>query len=267
MTTVTTEAPPRDWTTVTTELLRIGFSGAKSTIPIRMRNYLRSEGLNPVPFGDGDTKTGAPSTYRRVGATCPATCPYLNGCYATVHHVGRVQRTASDDRDDAVASALACMVWAMATDRQAARLHVSGDFGVDRDDSVRYLTELARGMDALRLALRNAGRDIPRTMAWTYTHHEGDWVDGWVSLMSRLGLHIRRSDHYGVNGAVVHPFDDIGSARARSTAPVAKCPAQLRDTTCAECRLCWERPEVAIAFDPHGSTASRVRRAAEVARA
>ena len=34
------------------------------------------EGLT-TPIGDGDAKTAAPGTYRPVGPSCPATCPFL----------------------------------------------------------------------------------------------------------------------------------------------------------------------------------------------
>lgn len=236
--------------------------GALSTIPVRMRRLLNTRGLGGVPFGDGDAKTGVPSTYRRVGDTCPPTCPYLNGCYATVHHVGRAQRSASNDVDAAVATAMVCIVWAQKTGRPAARLHVSGDFGVDRDDSERYLNELRSALYALRFAAAERSYHWPATVAWTYTHHEGEWMESWRGWMVDAGLYIRRSDYFGPGGAVVWDFNDIVAARSKSSSPVAKCPAQLRDVNCADCRLCWERPDVTIAFNPHGATASRVRNAA-----
>ena len=43
------------------------------------RSVLRAfsvEGLT-TPIGDGDAKTAAPGTYRPVGPSCPATCPFL----------------------------------------------------------------------------------------------------------------------------------------------------------------------------------------------
>lgn len=213
---------------------------------------------HPVPFGDGDEKTGAPGTYRPVGGSCPPACPYLgNGCYAQGGNVALHQRRATSEAHDAALSAGAAMVWAVLTGR-IARLHVSGDLGQTIDGE--YCAMLAALADAVNV---RAGRPEGTTVAWTYTHHE----DGpWLRWLRSCGVAIRLSDSAGEWGAVVMPFADVTrrkvtgrDARGRFVERhrIAKCPAQLRETTCAECRLCWTRPDVAIAFDPHGGTARK----------
>jgi hypothetical protein len=228
---------------------------------VAFRAYLRERGLVSVPFGDGDQKTASPGTYRPVGATCPRTCPYLgNGCYAEGGNVALHQRVASADRRAALVGAAVVMVWAARTDRTA-RLHVSGDMmGPDGKVDHTYvhgLTDIARTVRELR------GGDRP--VAWTYTHATSG---PWVELLREAGVAVRLSDRGGEWGAVV-VADREGArlrrgtrdARGRFQRPerTAVCPAQLGDTDCASCKLCWSRPDVTIAFLAHGNGARKVR--------
>lgn len=215
----------------------------------RLRALLRKHALPFVPFGDGDTKTASPGTYRPVGASCPATCRYLNnGCYAQSGNVAMAQRRATLGRDAALHSAAAAMVWAQRSGR-IARLHVSGDLGVEVDpDYVSGLCTIAREVRAV------SGADV---VAWGYSHHP----DGpWRMTLADAGIVVRLSDHAGPDGAiVVGTRDDARAVREETGAKVAVCPAQLSDVTCAECRLCWTRPDLTIAFLAHGSGARKVR--------
>lgn len=207
-----------------------------------------------LPFGSGDEKTGAPGTYRPVGDTCPDTCPHLQSgaCYAMYGRVELQQRRSSTDVQKAVRTALAAIVAAYASGTAAARLHVSGDFGKTDEDVDTYCRELLRAVAAYR---RVTG-DERVTLAWSYTHHPR--MRRWVGLLRRAGISVRYSDVLGRNGAVVYPHDRIAELRAQTDRPVAKCPAQLRDVSCAECGLCWTRPDVVIAFDPHGTGKGKV---------
>lgn len=206
-----------------------------------------------IPMGSGNGKTGAPGTYRPVGATCPDSCPQLESgaCYALTGPVGLQQSRASEDPVKAVRSALAAIVAARVSGVGVARLHVSGDFGREAADVEVYVRELLRGLNALRRVTGWTG-----VLAWSYTH--SPHMGRWMGLLRSAGVAVRVSDKLGWNGAVVVPFDRIGEARAMTRLPVAKCPAQLRDVTCTECALCWTRPDVVIAFDPHGVGKSKV---------
>lgn len=204
--------------------------------------------VNPV--GDGDAKTNAPGTYRPVGATCPATCAYLgNGCYAESGNVAMHQRRASADTTPALRAAAVAFVWAVRTGRLA-RLHVSGDFeraGKLDVAYVRGLCQLADKVNAL------AGRARGETIAWSYTHIPVRRSARMVRVLAAHGISVRFSDHAGPRGAVVAPFTSLPALRAKHpTVRFAKCPAQLRDTTCRDCTLCWTRPDLTMVFDPHG---------------
>lgn len=214
-----------------------------------MRRVLRRAGVEPTPFGEGDRKTAAPGTYRPVGKTCPPACPYLgHGCYAQTHHVGRHQARATDERVAAVGAAAAAMVWAAVTGR-VARLHVSGDFGSPEVDTeyVAAVALVARTVRKLR------GGDGP--VAWAYTHHP---LGPWATVLGEAGVSLRQSDYLGVAGAVVVADRASAQALRSPTTKVAVCPAQLRDVTCQDCRLCWTRHDVTIAFIAHGSGRSAV---------
>lgn len=202
------------------------------------------------PIGDGDVKTASPGTYRPVGATCPPTCGYLDrGCYAQGGRVALAQRAATSDVLPAIRAAVGAMAWGALTGRPC-RLHVSGDFGRTWSEARPYVAGVIAAIRAVRE--RFGPVDV-----WTYTHLPDD-AEGRaiVATLAIEGIHVRWSDRTGHNGAIVVPFERVASMRQRGRvgAPViAKCPAQLRSTTCADCRLCWKRPDLTIAFDPHGS--------------
>jgi hypothetical protein len=143
------------------------------------------------------------------------------------------------------------MAWAALTGRPC-RLHVSGDLGRTWGEARPYVAGLIAVVGAVR------ARFGP-VEVWTYTHlprtPEGEAL---VGQLRAAGIAVRWSDTMGHNGAIVMPFERVPAfrrkVRGEFAGPViAKCPAQLRSTTCAECRLCWTRPDLTIAFDPHGS--------------
>jgi hypothetical protein len=215
-----------------------------------LRRRMEELRLAFVPFGDGDHKTGSPGSYREVGATCPPTCRYLgNGCYAEGGNVALHQRGTGDDVQAALHGAAAVLVWAGLTGRTA-RLHVAGDLGMQVDP--HYVDGLcAIGREVRRLT----GNAV---VAWTYTHH----ADGpYRAALADAGIVVRLSDRVGASGAVVvESRDHARRLRATTGAPVAVCPAQLRDVNCAACRLCWTRLDVTIAFLSHGVAKAKVNR-------
>lgn len=218
-----------------------------------LRKVCRAAGVEPAPFGAGNSKTAAPSTYRPVGPTCPASCPYLGrGCYAQSGRVALAAQRADDGLDAALAAAAAAMVWA-ARLGTLARLHVSGDFARDGAVDTAYVTAVADVASAVRERRGGTG-----PVAWAYTH----LPDGpWVETLRAAGVAVRLSDRLGKHGAiVVADREHARAVRTETGERVAVCPAQLRPMTCAECRLCWSRPDVTVAFLAHGSGAGAVRR-------
>ena len=224
-----------------------------------MRDALATMGAACVPVGDGDAKTASPGTYRPVGGSCPKSCPYLDdGCYAQGGNVNTHQRRAQESIEAAANGAALAMVWARQTGR-VARLHVSGDGkAVDGPEafSPKYADLLCAAADAVN---RMSGQPQGTVCAWSYTHFPvGAGRTG--QLIERLASHgiiVRASDKLGHGGAVVMPFADVPAVRKATGVKLAKCPAQLGDTDCNACRLCWTRPDLTIVFSPHGATKKR----------
>jgi hypothetical protein len=226
---------------------RDGQRRARSKLGEALRAALAKAG-GSIPIGDGDHKTGAPGTYRPVGLTCPP-CPYSTSCYALNDRVGRAQIRSPKAIAPALRGAIGAMTWGALTDRPT-RIHVSGDLGQTWADARPYVAGLIAAINAV------SDRFGP-VNAWGYTHlprtSEGEAL---VALMAAAGLHFRWSDHVGVNGAIVVPFNGVPALQARTGLKLAKCPAQLRDVYCKSCRLCWERPDLTIVFAPHGARAA-----------
>lgn len=222
-------------------------AASRAIRPTSLRRYAP----DADPVGDSDAKTATPSTYRPVGPTCPSSCPYLGrGCYAQAGNVRLHEQRASGL---ALPSIRAAMIAIVSAHRQGTgyRLHVSGDFGTgDRVDR-EYVLGLAHAVEALRAH----GIAAP---GWSYTHFGPDVFETSRLRLLRAGIVVRYSDRVGPLGAIVAPFDRVPSLRRSTGARVVKCPAQVSDATCAECRLCWERPELTIAFDPHGPSRRKV---------
>ncbi len=214
------------------------------------RAYARRRGYSVGPWGIANKKTGVPGTYRPVGKTCPQECPYLdNGCYAQYHWVGSTERRATSSAWICATALGLAMICAHKFNMGAVRLHVSGDFYLNGGFDAEYL----HAVEATLVHLRKHGIDVP---CFSYTHiediKETPVFQRWLSL----GLYVRQSDHLGEWGAVVWPFDKIDILRqAHPEYQIAKCPAQLTHNSyqCKDCRLCWERPDVVIAFNPHGA--------------
>ena len=218
----------------------------------------RARGLSPNPLGDGNSKLGLLGNYRPVGPTCPASCPYLGaGCYAQSGLVHMAQRRASAGLEESLSSAAIVMGLA-ARYRQVARLHVSGDvYGPSGSVDLAYVEGLCALGDGIR---RRLGRDA--VLAYGYTHAPRSEFEIWRLALAGRGVRLRYSSDAGERGAVVEDFSRLGALReAHGGARFAKCPAQLDEITqCADCRICWERPELTVVFEPHGPERARLER-------
>ncbi len=229
----------------------------------RYRAYLRLNGLPFVPFGEGNGKTEAPGTTRPVRKSCPSGCPYLdNGCFGQSGPIHLAERRASSDAHAGAVSAAVVLVWSARTGRSAARINVVGDFG--KDDRVDH--EYVHALATIAAEVRKLRGTEDPWVGWAYTH----FGDGpWVELLREAGIAVRLSDRGGTWGAVVvRDREHARQRRSETGEKLAVCPAQLADNvSCVGsakslgCTLCWSRPDVTIAFIPHGSGARKVREA------
>ena len=215
------------------------------------------------PVGIGNSKTQTVNIYSPVGKTCPSSCPYMEQkglttrgelakvplCLALAGKVNLQQRRATEDPEDRARTAAVGFICAYMTGTPA-RLEVSGDAGQTWEDARRYHELLTWTLQHLQTL-----PDCPRHLGWRYTHlprtREGLRT---VAALHSLGLATRWSDFAGPGGAVVGDFktETLQKLRALGARPV-KCIEQMdKRTSCAECRLCWERPELTILFKPSG---------------
>ena len=252
----------RDTLASVTDILRARFTGRMS----KARALSALKALGPsVPAGEGNAKTAAGGTYRKVGETCPTTCPQHGVCYAKNGKVGMQQARSVLDASAAWIGMARAIVM---TNGRTIRLHVSGDFGVDWMDAhnvVHGYVEIARTMQSLREG----------AVAWTYTHLPRTFQgELYVERMAAVGIHVRWSDSTGHNSVSVSP---VSVKRIRDAAKYAQriaqartvaremhgqagkiCPAMYfhhstgrKTLSCAECTLCWTRPDIHIVFPKH----------------
>lgn len=220
-------------------LIDAAFAGPATVAATRAR--VRAVAGDVGPVGDENGKTGSTGTYRPVGPTCPTSCQFLgNGCYAQRGRTALAAGRGSATVDPSVAAAVVALSVAARTGG-AARLHVSGDFGSGGAVDHGYVHAVAEAAELIRA---RAGRTD--AIGWSYTHFG---AGPWVELLRDAGVMVRASDRMTgpAGGAIV-----VGSKAEGRAQGAAVCPAQLRaGYTCAECRLCWTRPDVTIAFIRH----------------
>lgn len=198
-------------------------------------------------------KTGPCSVTYASQGSCPQ-CPFLNsGCYAEYGPIGIITRRLNNS-GTATAEEIA-LEEASAIDRlrglRPLRLHAVGDCRTDAAAKI-----VARAV--YRYRKRGMGQRV-----WTYTHawrkvKRKSW--GEVSVLAsceRVGQ-IEDARARGYATALT-----VGTFASRATyliegEKVIPCPAQTRDVTCVDCKLCWDddrllRSELTIGFELHGS--------------
>lgn len=233
--------------------------------------------IERVPTATRPRPTARPpfvsTTSASIQATCPKTCPFIGrGCYAEVgftRFIGaRLDEAARGAApEEVIAEEVRLMDGAFGGGRipddgtgspRALRLHVGGDVG--SEEGARMLAAAA-----FRWQRRGGGP------VWTYSHWwrlvpRSAWgvVSVLASVETATDIEQARAAGY-VSAITVDAFPSERAFRLRgSTARIIPCPAETRQRTCAECRLCLDgaglfRRNQAIAFAPHGSEARRVR--------
>lgn len=231
--------------------------GATSTMVTRGRRVAESQGVKPNPVGLGNGKTDLPGTYRPVGPSCPASCPWLDegiaqrshgwervrsalavrgGCYAQRGNVAIHERRAVSEVNASVVAAFIAMV-AGARTGAPTRLHVSGDFAAqDGSVDVAYIEGLCKAARFVSRKYREAFQ------CFTYTAFEDETFEPYRVRLARAGIVVLSSNTLQAGGTILRPsFKELRAQRAlieaQSGAKLLLCLAQLTDkaVTCREC--------------------------------
>jgi hypothetical protein len=198
-----------------------------------------------------------------IAKTCPSTCPFQadGSCYVLASFRGRKYqdrlRDLSGDSPHAEAA------------REMHEAH--------RETKKRPLRLFSWGGDAtcdieaMHLASGAANWDAP---VWGYTHGWRTTArDAWgrVSILASVESvsDAKEAISRGYKPAMVVPYHpEDGRAEIVDGLRMVPCPAQTRDRTCTECRLCWDdsQKNSVITFAAHGVRAKSVKRHLEVLR-
>lgn len=247
----------------------------KPPSPVSFQHTSSNSKLSPVRHIEKKIvvpETGRVSSlYWSIAATCPSTCPFLNdGCYV---QVGRRTRKLTRELDEAATGmspeeVLQCVVDAL---DGVFRRGVPQD-GVKGGRDLR-LAECGDfvGEAGARMLAGAAQRWLERGggTPWGYTHC-------WRGIPREAfdPIHIAAS---------VETIDDADEAYERGYLPamvvpefkeakpyplegsrnglkLIPCPAEIKGTTCVECRLCLERTpkRAVIGFQAHGNQKNKV---------
>lgn len=209
------------------------------------------------------------STYASIAATCPNTCPYKsNGCYvdgmAGYTPVGKLDQRAARWRYTGLETNMAeadaiDRLWPMGVPRDGwkgrgrdMRLHVAGDASCT--NGARIL-----GQAAGEWGLRGGGA------VWTYTHRWreiarsawGRWVSVLASVETIEDAEDAISRGYAAAITVLYFMTPKAFKVPGTRLRVVPCPAETRNVTCVECRMCFDsekllRHGIIIGFAIHG---------------
>jgi hypothetical protein len=212
------------------------------------------------------------STYASIEATCPDSCEWKRkGCFADAGFTkiaGQLMDQAAKGRSGfGVMQEEARLIrWAFRGRRipqdgarggRDLRLHVGGD------------VDSARGAGVPGAAARDWRRRGGGAV-WTFTHRwaaipRAAWGPA-VSVLASIEAPGQAAEAARQGYASALVVDQFASQRAYPIAPglqLVPCPAETRGKTCAECRLCLDRPllqlGLAIGFQAHGSGAGQMR--------
>ena len=246
----------------------------KAEVPVSVQPRSSNRKLAPQRVVDVNGRTRCEpigpyvsSTYVAIESTCPASCRG-GGCYAqagmAVSRLDRlVQRRgwSGEATIDAEVKAIDQM-FVRGVPQDGARggrdlrLHVSGDAYNER--GARMLAGAATRWQA-----RGGGA------VWSFTHL---WRrvprDAWGPISVLASVETRRDAmeavERGYAPALTVTHHEGDHAIPLDGTKIVPCPAQTRDRTCAECRLCLDadlnKRRLGVAFAIHGKEADRARR-------
>lgn len=215
-------------------------------------------------------------TYVSIQRTCQDSCTFKNGngCFAEAGYTGPLVRALDESAawagpiDVARAEAVALDAFSPVPQDggkygkagRDLRLHVSGD--AFDEESARVLAGAAE-----RWRERGGGA------VWTYTHSwrvipVAAWGDIQVLASCETPQGVQEARQRGYAAALV--VRDFRGARRAYTVPgmagkILPCPAETGETTCVQCRLCFDtqglrKRGLVIGFSAHGRDAKKARR-------
>lgn len=228
-----------------------------------------SDSLNTKISG----KNKVDATYVSIEASCPKDCPLMDeGCYAQNSFVGIVSKRLNSEAV-AISALQAARAEAHAIDQsynagkvplgRDLRLHVSGD---SRTLAGTKLINNAVG----RWKARGGGDVWSYTHAW-YSVPRKEWSNVSIlgSITSLKEVPFARKQGYAP-AIVVSEFPSIRSFKLDgSDVEWIPCPAQTKDVSCVDCRLCFDANRLfnsnyGIAFMVHGIKESLLKKRLKV---
>lgn len=215
------------------------------------------------------------STYVSIEATCPVTCRFKGaGCFVQSGITGKRARGLDEAADAAgmngddvneLEAAVIDRQWPRGVPQDGyrgrgrdLRLHVGGDVASARGAQVL-------GAAAERWRARGGGA------VWTYTHRWAEvprsaWGDA-IRVLASVESLAEAEEATALGYAPGFTMANFASERRwvprGSEIGILPCPAQTRDRTCVECRICLDAPlpgPWAVAFAMHGRSAASGRR-------
>lgn len=218
-----------------------------------------------------NAKIGPVSTTYAPTVHC-VDCPMRgDGCYAQHGMVGMHVRKLDAAAREAHASPVrtarqeAAGIDGLRARGQALRIHTSGD--CPTTETARIVSAAAR-----RFGARGGGASWSYTHAWRRVARSA-WRGVSVLASCETAADVRLARRRGYAPAVVVPT--FPSERAwidgETGTRMIPCPAQTRDVTCEQCRLCWRADELyarnaGVAFEAHGSAKRKAAAAVACAR-
>jgi len=216
----------------------------------------------PMPIASAtektaNSKTGSVSVSYAAIQSCPNSCPFKSGgCYAKSGPLaifwGRMNKAGDGHSITDIARTEARAIGKL-TGKRAIRLHVAGDSITDR--AARYVARAARRFP----------------VAWTYTHawetvKRKAWDTVSVLASCETIAQAKKAIARGYAPCIVVDKFKQDKAYMQDGLKIIPCPAQTRNRTCIECKLCFNdgmlrAQNAVIAFSAHGSGARKVREA------
>ncbi len=206
------------------------------------RKYCKENNIKLNPFGNGNRKTAVPSTYRKVGETCPSSCPYLGTvCLAQKFLVDMQAKRAHDEWMPAFVTMTICALVAVANGIKA-REKVSGDFYKNGSElDLDYISSLITLGQWLKKNLKN----YDGVYGWTYTHIDPEEIGEYIVALEAAGLKVLTSDRLVAGGAIITEYKDVPKLRKHTDVKLIKCLAELSDNySCRNCDLCSQAKDM-----------------------
>lgn len=231
-----------------------------------IRGYMRFKALGPY----------CACTYVTIQGSCRDSCRFKNGhgCYAEAGYMGPFVRSLDEEAKGLVPSQIARNE-AKALDAVTVIPRDGGKYGKSGRDLRLHVSGDTYDEEGVRALAEAAARWIERGggSVWTYTH---SWrevpAEAWkpISVLASCETpsDVKEARERGYAPALV--VRDFRGARRAHAVPeidgkVLPCPAETSDTTCVQCRLCFDTEKLrernlVIGFSVHGRDSEKAKR-------